>query len=109
MTAQFAVGAEEGSLRFTLFNFFIGTEEGSLWFFLNQGARALFNFATTAVRNALANFGGGVWDMIAVPVIEVLNFVIRAINRFVAVANGALGGIEDFLGSVGIDSSLVQA
>lgn len=90
------------SLAGKLFNFFSGTGEGTLSHFIAIGTDAFLLFATTGVPNALRSFGTGIWNMLAVPLINVLNWMIDRLNDFITGANNILSGMSGFLNNVGI-------
>lgn len=95
---------DEGSLAFALNAFFFGSEEGSLAFFLSEAVARLVTFATESVPASLAQFGIGVWNMTAVPFIEVLNYMIDRINDFLTSVENGMNGVTGFLNSIGIQA-----
>lgn len=88
--------------------FFTGAAdtEGTLAYLLLQAYNAFLDFATVQVPAAFASFGLSAWNTIAVPLIEVLNWVIDRLNEFITSVDGALQAIQDFLASVGVQSEI---
>ncbi len=95
--------SDENSLAYKISNFFTGQGEGTLGSFLAGGAAAFLDFATVSVPNALRSIGLGVWTNLAVPIVNILNWVIERLNNFITGFNNIIGGAADVLSQVGIN------
>ena len=71
-----AVIGDEDSLKSSFLAFFAGAEEGSIAWMLSQATSFFSNWALNAVPDALRSFGTSVWGAIAVPMIDMLNWLI---------------------------------
>lgn len=104
ITALFSLD-DPTTLGGAIWQFFSGDGPGSLRGLLNSGLLALASFPA-AIGSALSQVGVFVWNAIAVPIINVINWVITKLNEFISRVNEALEPIEEFLLSIGVSSQL---